>query len=702
MTSAFIQGFSPVLPILLLIVTWLICISLAWWSYQYISSIIPWKKAALIGLRGSTLTLLILLLFNPFLQDQNIEIERPSILFYFDNSQSVDINRGEYRGLDTYNEIIEEVKNTTDSNFDYRYFLFDGNINEGSEITADGSTTHIQQVIEHIAENETDVAAVVMISDGIYTRGRNPIFSAQSLSTPIFTIPIGDTTEVRDVRISNVDFNQIAYTNTTETIRVHIEQDGFTGETIDVQLQVDGELSESKNINFTETSSSHRLDFTVEFENPGFYKYEIIVPGLQDEFTLQNNTETFTIEVLDNKTQILSLAFEIHPDVSAIRRVMASDQQNEVTQSTQLREGIYTGVNPLETVDDFDLIVLHGLPDLQSSLTEWLETNNSIPIVIIQSPNSYQNSVESTFFPHLVGTTGTIMDIHMTLDEERFSHPLLEFDEPDFRRFPTLKSKRTNYQLSPLSTTLIGAEYRRTETVIPIVVTESDTERRHVFVNAFGWHRFEKSTNETVKAFFTDFFTNIISWAATSPDDQSFVLEPAQSSFTENDPVLIRGTLVNERGDSESDAVIELQILDDVDGNDQSYRMRSIGNGNYEVDLGSFPEGLYEIVGLAEINNRQMGQANAVFSVRQSTLEFVNTKRNDQLLMQLAERTNGLFLSDTSLDLMFSLLDQRDLNEPIERIEEQIKYMTDLPFWFFLALLFLSAEWILRRTVSLP
>lgn len=701
MSSAFIQGFSPVLPILLLIATWLICITIAWWSYQYITSISLWKKVALIGLRGSTLTILILLLFNPFLQYENVEIEKPSIFVYLDDSQSVDVNRGEYQGLDSYNQTIEEISNSVDPAYDYRYFLFDGDVTEGKEVNAEGSSTNLQRVIEHNSEYDSDAVAFVIVSDGIYTRGRIPIFSAQSLSTPIFTIPIGDTTEVQDVRLSNVDFNQIAYTNTSETIRINVEQDGYSDESVTVDLAEEGEPVGSENITFADISSSHTIDFTLEFDEPGFFEYEVNIPGLTDEFTLQNNTETFKIEVLDDKTQILSLAFEVHPDVAAVRRVMASDQQNEVTQSAQLRDGVFTGTNPIDIDQEFDLIVLHGLPSQQGALTDWLDENSSVPIVVIQTPNSYQYSEESSYFPHSIRSSGTVLDLHMTMEAERFSHPLLEFEEPDFRRFPTLKSWRSNYELSPLASTLLGAEYQRTETDIPILVTESDTDKRHVLVNAFGWHRFEISANEIVNEFFENLFTNIISWTATSPDDRNLVLEPAQSSFTENEPVLIRGKLVNERGEPESDATIELQFKNGSN-DDQSFRMRTVGNGNFEVELGSFPQGLYEITGTAVKGDRQIGQAETIFNISQSSLEFVNTKRNDPLLMQLAARTNGLFLSDNNLEPMFNLLEQRGDNEAIERVEERIEYISDLPFWFFIALMFLSAEWILRRTVSLP
>jgi hypothetical protein len=81
-------------------------------------------------------------------------------------------------------------------------------------------------------------------------------------------------------------------------------------------------LSQSEQITFHESISNHLLLFTDQHTDPGFYEYQINIPGLDDEFTLQNNREQFTVEVLDEKTRIVSLAFEIHPDVGAFRRLM--------------------------------------------------------------------------------------------------------------------------------------------------------------------------------------------------------------------------------------------------------------------------------------------------------------------------------------------------------------------------------------------
>lgn len=705
MVSLFIQGFSPVFPAILLITILAISIALSWWSYQYLTSIPFWKKTGLITLRASALTILLVLLFNPFLQLTETEIETPEIYVYLDDSQSVDITRGEYNGLESYQEILRSLESNLDDNFDYTFHLFDNDVREGSEIEALGTATNIQSAIEHIAENQNEMVSAILISDGIYTRGRNPVFTAQSQSTPIFTIPIGDTTDVRDVLISDVDFNSTAYIDTRETIRMEIQQNGYPNEIATVNLYRNGELYDDSEVEFVEEISSHEVQFEVEYDEEGVVEYEVDVPGLPNEFTLQNNTETFAVDVLDARTNILSLAFEVHPDVASIRRLIASDRQNELTSTNFIRTGLYTGVDPTVKSEEYDLIVLHGLPSQNEPITNWLNEQNETPLVLFQTPTGYRQMDQAEtleIFPHSISSTGSILDVHLNLVSDRASHPILEFTGVDFRRFPSVKTMQADYSLSALAESHIMAEYQRNETEIPIVVTESEVDRRSVFINGFGWFRYATSANEEVNNFYNEFFTNVISWASTSPDEDNLTLQPTDVSFTENESIVIRANLLNERGEPESDALIELELELQEEDETQQFRMNSIGNGEYEVNLGTFPEGFYRIRAEAIKGDRTIGDAETSFNVGQSILEFVNTRRNDQLLTQLSSGTGGLFLSDYQFRAMYELLSEQGLNEQIERVHQENRYLYSMPFWFVIVILLLSAEWILRRTVSLP
>jgi len=711
MIPLFFQGFNPIIPLLTGLFLLIICFGIAWWSYSYLSSVKSWKKWSLIILRGSVFLILVILLLNPFFVDRNVESSEPSINVYLDNTQSLTVERGAYSGLVSYRSAVESVMSGFDDQFDINYFLFHSGVNEGREIYGDGTVTNLQSVIDHQLETQDETVVNLLFSDGIYTQGRNPVFSAQNLSTPLFTIPIGDTTDVQDIVISDVEYNAQSYTNTEQSFRVNINQDGFEGESVTVQFLKDGELLQSEQIIFGEALSNHLLLFTDEHTDPGFYQYEINIPGFDEEFTLQNNREQFTVEVLDDKTRIVSLAFEIHPDVGALRRLIATDQQNELISATRLSGGQSMGADLTGLDSPPDLIVLHGLPDPDDPLLDWIENQDGVPVVYFMLPVTRRNHLplnSASFLNHSVEQLrGNTIDVHLLQEREPYSHPLLEFSPQEFRRFPTVSTYRSEVQSSALADILFSGEFQRTETDIPIIITQSGGLRRLAGVNAFGWHRFDRTANETVSTFYTTFFTDLLSWAATSPNQKNLAIDPIKSTFTETEDIEIRASLVNERQQPETDAVIEVSVAPAENGENtsadtQRFVMRHTRNGEYRVNIGNLPQGNYQISGRATKADRTIGEDEARFSISQSMVEFITTERDDQLLQQLALRTGGLFLNSYSAEPILEYLEENSLDQVVETTTDETRYFSNSPLWFILAILLLTGEWLIRRTLSLP
>lgn len=711
MTTIFFQGFNPIIPLLVGLPLLIICLGVAWWSYSYLTSVALWKKWSLITLRGIVFFILILLLLNPFFVDRNVETSSPQINVYLDNTQSLTVERGEYSGLESYRSLVDQFMSQIDNRFEVNYHLFDADVREGRDIDGNGTVTNLQAVIDHQIENQDLTVANILFSDGIYTQGRNPVFSAQNLSSPLFTVPAGDTTDVQDIVINDVEYNEQSYTNTEQSFRVNINQDGFEGETVTVQFLKDGELEQSEQITFPESISNHLLLFTDQHTQPGFYEYEINIPGLDEEFTLQNNTEQLTVEVLDEKTRIVSLAFEVHPDVGVFRRLIATDQQNELISTTRLSNGTIMGEDLTALDTPPDLIVLHGLPASNDPILNWLQQQDEIPVIYFMLPATGQNHQQLDdvdFLTYSVDNSRqNIIEVHLFQEREPYSHPLLEFSPQEFRRFPTLKTYRSDIGTSALAEVLFTGEFQRTETDIPLILTESGGVRRLAGINAYGWHRFNRTANETVSTFYTSFFTDLLSWAATSPNQQNLTISPIKPTFTETENIEIRASLVNERQQPETDAVIDVSVAlaeDDVGtaSDTQRFVMRHTRNGEYRVNIGNLPRGNYQINGSATKADRLIGEDQARFSVSRSMVEYINTDRDDQLLEQLALRTGGIFLDTYSADPMLQFLEDNNLDQSVETATEDTRYFSNSPLWFFLIILFLTGEWLIRRTLSLP
>lgn len=691
------------MPIVVIAALLLLSAVISWLSYYHLTAVTFWKKWVLIALRTASLAILVLLLLNPFRTAQIEETNPPIIAIYLDNTQSTGVERGDYEGLTSFQSVIDELNSSKPGNVEYQYFLFSDEVEQGTDVQALGTSTNLHNVMDHISQNENDFRASIVVSDGIFTQGRNPVFAAQRLSNPLITIPVGDTSTVKDVLIADVEYNQTAYTNTLHHFTADIQQMGFENEETAVQFLIDGEITDSETVSFS-TSGSRLVEFTHEFTEPGFYNLEVNVPVKQDEYTDRNNTASFTIEAIDDKTHILSLAFEIHPDVRAIRELAATDQQNELVSSTYLQDNIFIGDDPRSLDQEFDLVILHGLPDPGSDILQWLN-NLRLPVVYIATPASSEHAFSSDYGELIslsTEETEILLDVHPELNQDSGSHPILETDPVIMTRFPTLKAYRGNYSTSALSETLIRGQFQRNSTDIPLLLAEDTQVRRLVTVNAFGWYRYTQSRNEEAVSFFENLFTNIIGWASTPPDRRTLRIEPVKPVFSENETIEIRANLLNERGEPESEGIIELYFFEGENDEQRVFRMNHIERGSYRAETGSYPEGVYRVEAVAEKNNREIGLAETRVRVSQSSAELINTKRNDELLERISEVTGGLFLQDKQFGDINRFISDHNLNEASDNISTEFIYTFETGWWFFVVILLLSFEWMLRRTISLP
>lgn len=694
------------MPTLAIALLFLFSLAIAWWSYSYLTNVSNSKKYSLVALRAGSLLILLFLLLNPFISREETDESLPAIAVYADNTQSLSIERGNYNGIDSYRELLNSVEQIFDESVQTDLFLFDDQVVTGEELTLTGATTHLQRVFEHFQENENSYEGAIILSDGISTQGRNPVFTVQNISKPVISVPVGDTSDVKDVAISTVDIPEQVFTYSKSVISFDVQQTGFGEQEAAVYVERNGERVFTETQAFSAEQSVHTFEIEEEFNEPGFYSYDIVVPPLDEEFTDQNNTRSFTIEVQDNKTQIVSLAFDIHPDVGSVRRIIASDRQNELSDATVLENGRVLGDNPVNSDTSPDLILVHGLPNPDSDFTDWLN-NSSSPILYLSTPDTYQNGKSVRNYletkPYRATGSGRMINVQIEnfLGEE--DHPILNVPSVNFQRMPLLVTNESDHTIKTGADVLFRATYEREVTPYPLLIVDEVLNRRITAVNAYNWYLFEQSPDPDYREFYKQLFSNIISWTASSPENENLILTPSKETFTENEPVTVQAQLMNELGEPEPGATIEIKVYD-IDSEDEivSYRMNHSRRGLYTSDLGRLPSGVYRLEGVASKNDREIGTDQTSVNVGNSSIEFLNTRRNDALLSQLAELTGGMYLDDGNLERI-----QAFFREKIQTRELSDTDVTQIPvyhysFWFFVILVLLSAEWILRRNISLP
>ncbi len=82
----------------------------------------------------------------------------------------------------------------------------------------------------------TNLAATVLFSDGLYNKGSHPLYYPFSEKYPIYTVGLGDTTLRSDLYFYDTRINEIAFLGNLFPIEIGLAAKKLLGETTVVEL----------------------------------------------------------------------------------------------------------------------------------------------------------------------------------------------------------------------------------------------------------------------------------------------------------------------------------------------------------------------------------------------------------------------------------------------------------------------------------
>ena len=697
------QGFQSSLPLWLMIPIGIIVLYLSYRSYRDQNSLSVSLKTILISLRSLAFILLLLLLLNPFFKGfENIN-DKPDVLVFIDDSKSASLIKGDYLGQESMNEVLNalNLKNTDDINF--RSYSIGNSVStiDLDSVSYSQTETNLFDVYQQIKDSEYDVTSAIIISDGIYTVGRDPVFSLSDVQIPIYSIAIGDTSSINDVILKGIKTQPVGYVNTEHLVEVTIQQNGYPNQEISIELNEGSEVIESKTLNF-EGRESLLVNFNVPLRTEALKQYSVNINPVNGEWSTENNSQLFTIEVLDNKIQILSLAFEVHPDIGAIRNVLKSDANVKLIEKTWIQGTNFIEPEDFPSPDSLELVLIHGLPNNQATLSILNSYFDQIPSVLFQTPRGLDLQSNPLYqdYIQLQSYTGTAnVGIIPTLSKDE--HPILELPEVDYKTLESISSYYRGVTLDALSTPLFNSIFQGIETKQPVIAISETGSLRRVHVNAYGWFQLNQSSRQIERDFFTSLINNIYSWAANKPDNRRLKISPTQQVFNSTESITIDAYLENESGNIEREGRIDIEISD-PSGNERTFTMDNNGDGSYNLKVPYSTQGLYSFDAIARKGDRIIDQQSGEFALSPSNSELVNTIRNDELLKQTALMTGGEFVDFKDASSVISRMNEANLFKQNISQREIFDFPVQHPFWFLLVITILAGEWLTRKFYSLP
>jgi len=698
-----------------------------------------WLRRSLAVLRTFALALALLLLFEPVFSLGFQRSQKPTVAVLVDRSASMNladstIKRAEVvrsafslpwrKALETRAEI---------AGFSFSDSLRRMNLDTLPQINFNGDGSDLGGALLAAKKLLADrhLSGAIMFTDGAQNMGENPVRVAEQFGVPIITVGIGSARGTRDVLLSDVVTNEIAYAETQLPVEVNISSLGYAGRRARLRLFEEGASAEAKVLHEQEvTLPADNTQFTSRFNmtpsKVGLNRYLVQIDTLAGELTRENNRRAFYVRVLKNKLKLWLWAGAPSPDYSFLKRTLAADLNFQLQDFVQRPDGnFYQNVSAASLVaalnragaDDLDGVIMIDFPrrDSDRRLLDALQQQlikKQIPLFFLNGPGVDLASLWQFRSVLPLATTPSVTGervVALQPDLAGLSHPLTrlaETPEENRRLWNELPPVFCNlFNLQPLagSQVLASVDNQFAErpgparTGMPVMLAQKSAQRKTVAIFAYGiwrWHLLMQGIGKTPQAYET-LIRNAVRWMVTAEDAKLVRITSNKEIYRGGESIELSAQIYYEDYRPREGAQVRVQLSSVGKSGQfsQDVILQDIGDGLYRATLQVLGGGEYQFRGVAEQSGQKLGEDGGRFSVEPFSLEFLSTRLNEPMLRQMAQATGGAYGPADSLENFIARLPLT----PMSRYET-----SDLALWgrtpiLFVLLLVLGIEWFVRK-----
>ncbi len=678
-----------------------------YYIYKYtVPKVGPALKYFLFAVRFLALLLILFILFEPILSLEYLETAKSKNLIFIDNSRSI-VAEDSVERSDYLSDFTEQIKNIPGD--DVEYFIFGG---EPRRISRDNldyldnsePSTNISQVFEFIKSSKVNVGSIVLISDGILTEGSNPVYSAEQLGIPVFTVGIGDSTDKIDIIAQKILHSEYIYSEKSSAIEAVISHTGFDDQRVIVELNEDGKTIAQKEIVLSKTGIN-RINFDYTPQSPGEKKLTISVSSIPGEAISLNNSISKFVNVLDKKVNVLLISGSPSADLSFIKNSLTLDENISVESIIQIAKTKYLdGRKELSKIDSADVIFLIGFPskisegDIIQKVKDEFSKGKPFFLVLSAGTDLQILKTFNAFLPFSIKsfTNGFTQVQPIIVDN---NNSLIGANSTEvintWNNLPPIEQHRFLIQQKPESVLIAKSKFKGIPTSTPLIISRSAGKNRSVAVvakNIWKWKLHSESPSDNV---FDNFLKNSVEWLNANMENPQVIVKTLKKVYTLGENIEFTAQVYDENFNPIVDA--DLQVIASNSGGKYNINMSSAGNGIYEGYLESAEIGIYNFSGMAKLGNKSIGESKGKFEVSSIEVEKINLKMDSGLLRLIANVTGGQYFSIKDAEKLLKALELSNGSNVIESSKT-----TEINLWsdsrlLILIIILLGIEWFFRK-----
>jgi hypothetical protein len=656
-------------------------VALAFYMYGFRSKLsrpLQWLFGAL---RFLTVFVVLLLLINPKIIQKSYQTVKPNLVVLADNSSSIRYLEQE----ETVTSAVSTLQKHSQLNekFDIDFYTFGNELRVSDSLSFSENQTQINKALQTVAQlYKRQNAPIILISDGNQTLGRDYAFSYGAQKNAVYPVVIGDTTAHNDIYVSRVNTNRYAYLKNEFPVETFVAYSG--NETINTTFEIrqGNTVLYSERLMLSPDKNSKIIQTTLPADRVGVQQYTAVLKPLENEKNTDNNRKPFAVEVIDQATNVLLVSDISHPDVGALQRSIASNEQRKVT--------IAKPAEALEKIEDFQLVVLYQPTAVFQKVYETVR-NGNINHLIVGSTNTdwrFINRMQNYFNRSVTYPKEEVQPLLNT------NYSPFSVEDIGFSRFPPLHTSLGNFTMDVPFSTLFEQQIQGVPMNTPMLFSFEAGPTKIAVWDGEGfwrWRAYSYVQTGDFKAF-DQFMGNFIQYLSSGK--RSSRLEVSHESFyNSTDRISISAQFFDKTYVFDSRAALQIQLTHKETEQKQNLPL-VLKDNFYEVNLSGLAPGNYTF----SIENAQENISRAgTFQVLDFNIEQQFVNPDFQKLTQLATTSGGAVYFPENLESLIAHLTTADRYLPVEKSAQKVVPLVDWKLLLIFLVLLLAAEWFARK-----
>lgn len=305
------------------------------WQYRAGARALPRRRRWFLILLHAAAAIVVSAIFlQPVIVFENPVEERESFVILVDDSRSMNLPLSDGKSrMDAVNETVgRNVLEQLDDIFDLKVISFSGEANELTdvperfEIDEDGNSTDISEALRKASKS--DPSGILILSDGCWNTGGDPRRLGASLAgrgTRINALAVEEGIHPDDISVRDVRCRKTVFLGDSLAVQLKVVQSGFEGRRVTLSLTDNGREILAKNMTLGAPLLAQSISLIVIPEVPGKHSYTAGIPVQEGEAVGDNNSVTFTVDVVEKQVKVLIVESEPRWEFRFLRNALERD-----------------------------------------------------------------------------------------------------------------------------------------------------------------------------------------------------------------------------------------------------------------------------------------------------------------------------------------------------------------------------------------